>query len=262
MNTPNKILPQWQNPSYYALSGQGSEDSHLGMVILKKYARTASSILDLGCGEGTRLNLLVGKRKIKALGVDISPVAIKIASKKYPHLKFKCADLNDFEQTSKYQLVYSAFVLEHTSNPEKLIKKALIEVGSKGHAIFIAPNYGAPNRASFNSTANRFVKLVQGLAADFNFRKMPHLPWQNVEPQNDNYDFPDSDSLTEPYLLSLLKYLRNFNQFQITFASSLWELEPKSYNLRKLLFMWLGKLGIFPFKYWGPQFIVVVEENL
>ena len=83
----------WRSETYFLLAKKGSMDiDHPGMKILKKISRSAKSILDLGCGEGTRLNLLVAGNQ-NGIGVDISRKALEMGKKSYPKIKFIKADL-------------------------------------------------------------------------------------------------------------------------------------------------------------------------
>lgn len=70
----------WIKEEYYQIAKEGlRESNHEGMRVLKNYASKVDSILDLGCGEGTRLSLL--SKEIDLTGVDISETAIKMAKK-------------------------------------------------------------------------------------------------------------------------------------------------------------------------------------
>ena len=155
-------------------------------------------------------------------------------------------------------LVYSAFVLEHAENPEKIIDTAINHVGKKGVVSFLAPNFGAPNRRSPNSIENKRAKIINGLRNDFMYKE-EGLGWKKVFPKKGRYKNPDDDARCEPYLLSLVRYIEK-RGLSVEYKSSLWELESWSLNLRKTCFMLLGKLGLFPFNYWGPQLFVVARR--
>jgi len=97
---------------------------------------------------------------------------------------------------------------------------------------------------------------VGGFLKDFS---LSSLDWIKVKPKK-KYLNIDDDTTVEPYLKDLKGFFEK-NDFKIIKCSSLWSLEPFTLNPRKLLFTFLGKLGIFPFKYWGPQVFIVVEKN-
>ena len=60
--------------------------------LLKFIIPENNSILDVGCGNGYFLNAL---KPSKGLGIDISEIAIKKATKKYPHLNFSLGDIEE-----------------------------------------------------------------------------------------------------------------------------------------------------------------------
>ncbi len=252
-------MEQWY---YYEYARRASRnvDHHSGLMYLRSLARKAPSILDLGCGEGTRLNTLLPSLKTGS-GVDINSYAIKQAKKQFPHHKFYLYDGQTlpFENNS-FDLVYSAFVLEHTTDPTRFLSEAIRVLQPRGHLVLLCPNFGAPNRRSPNSKENPLLKLTRGLLADFLLPPSHQLNWTKVIPKK-KYLNIDDDTTVEPYLRSLLNFLLS-QKLQIVKQASLWELEPGSLSPRKLLFTILGKLNLFPFKYWGPQIFISARKNL
>ena len=63
--TNNKLKKEvWSKESYYKTAGEGSTDfDHPAMKKLVEIAAEFSRILDMGCGEGTRLGKLVTKNQ-------------------------------------------------------------------------------------------------------------------------------------------------------------------------------------------------------
>jgi len=244
---------------YYQIAHEASAQigDHQGLQYLQQLAKSSKNILDIGCGEGTRLNTLLPK-DIKGTGVDISKIAIKKAKEQYPrhrYIQTKGESL-PFKDNS-FDLVYTAFVLEHTENPEYFLKEAKRVLKPKGSLVILCPNYGAPNRRSPNSIETPIKKLISGIAKDFIPSK--NLNWTKVTPKK-SFKKIDDDTTQEPYLLSLIRFLKE-NKLKILKYSSLWEKEEKTKNPRKLLFLILGKLNIFPFKYWGPQIFLSVTKK-
>ncbi len=240
---------------YYqtAKKASSSISGHPGLEKLSALCKEANKILDFGCGEGTRLNVLLKSKT--GYGVDTSSEAIKLAKSQYPQHKFTLIKPDETlpYPDNYFDLVYTTFVLEHTNDPESFINET-IRV-SNSIVVFLCPNFGAPNRRSPNSIQNPVKKLIMGLFADF----LPSnsLSWTKVEPKN-KYMQIDDDTTVEPYLHTLLFYLQK--KISIQHASSLWRIEEKSLNPRKLIFKCLGLLNIFPFKYWGPQLFVVGKK--
>ena len=148
MNTSLK-RDVWEKDEYYELAEKGSLDiKHPGMQLLLKIAQNKYNILDLGCGEGTRLGLIKGKNK-KLTGIDISANAIKKAKSAHAKINFLSGNVEKLPfDNGSFDLVYSAFVFEHLDEPEKVIREAVRVLESSGSLIIIAPNYGAPSQPS------------------------------------------------------------------------------------------------------------------
>ena len=254
-----KVNKDWLKDEYYDHSRKGSlYINHPGMKMLKKLSRTSSSILDLGCGEGTRLNLLCkGKR---CLGIDISPKAVSLAKKAHPHLVFEKASLTKLPiKSNTFDLVYSAFVLEHVEKPAKAINEAIRVTKKGGHLVLLAPNYGAPNRCSPPFKGSRVQKIVYGFFEDLKPKKVG-LGWRSVKPLRTKEEFiSDWDTATEPYMGSLVSFL-NKKGLEKVYVNSCWGEERKGANLYQKFFKVLSSLGVYPFIYWGPHIAVVYKK--
>lgn len=263
----NKLKKEvWRSDDYYLLAKKGSMDvNHPGMIILKQLASISTKILDLGCGEGTRLNWISEGRE-KGVGVDISDTAVKLARKNYPKAEFIKADLEKVPLKAKsFSLVYSAYVLEHLSKPEKVLAEAIRLLIKDGLLVLIAPNYGAPNRASPPFRRSRVIKFLFGLSNDlailFGIKKNNDLGWTKVEPiaSKDKYDI-DWDTTIEPYIGSLIQFLKA-RQMIIKEFTSCWSEELKSAKIHQIALRFLGELGIYPFTLWGPHLVIVAQKN-
>lgn len=253
----------WQSNSYYKIAHQGSLNfNHPGMVILKKLAYGAKSILDLGCGEGTRLNLLANEKK--ALGLDISKIGINLAKKSFPTLQFRAADLEKLPVENKsFDLVYSAFVLEHLDNPEKVLEEAIRVLAPGGHLVLIAPNFGAPNRSSPPFKGSRIKKFLGGMWRDVRGVGFGNgkLGWQWVKPMATKEKYKiDWDTTIEPYLRTLMDYLKT-QGLKIEKAESCWGQELQDVKIHQKIFKFLGNLGLYPFWMWGPHLLVVAQKD-
>lgn len=234
---------------YYRVAHEASLNStHPAVLEIKQAALSAKKILDLGCGDGTRLGLL--KTDAEKVGVDISDYAIKKARKEYPNINFLETNIESLPfPDESFDLVYSMFVLEHVGSPGKVLTEAVRALKKGGEIILAAPNFGAPNRRSPNSKEGKLSKLLQIFGKpDENF-----LGWTKVKPMKGKY-FIDADTTVEPYVGSLISFLRHLG-IKIIKTSSLWELD--NFSLKQLPFRILGQIGIPPFVWWGPQIFVV-----
>ena len=247
-----KVLGYWEKDEYYKVSEEASRNkTHPAVVAINEFAKNAKKILDMGCGDGTRLASL--ETQGEKLGVDVSDFAIQRGEKKYRNLKLIRGDVANLPFKDKsFDFVYSMFVIEHVESPEKVLKEAFRILAKGGTLILAAPNYGAPNRRSPNSREGRLSKLfkrVRGVGRN-------SLNWTKVTPPEGEY-FIDVDTLVEPYIVSLLKYLKNLG-FKIVKASSLWETDE--FSLKQLPFKILGRLGINSFVWWGPQIFIIAKK--
>lgn len=260
-----KKLSSWETKEYYSKAKEGSLCfSHPGMKIIQRYINSKiGKILDIGCGEGTRLAYLLNNNKEKeGYGIDISETAILLAKKNYPYLKFIKSDIESIPfKSNTFDLCYSAYVLEHLDNPEKLLREVKRLLKSNGLLVLIAPNYGSPNRSSPCYKGSRIKKLVFGYISDLlRIFLNKKLDWNKVTPISSKKKYEiDWDCQNEPYLGSSINYLKK-NGFNILEYSSCWEEESsRSSMLQKVCYL-LARIKIYPFYYWGPHFVVVAKK--
>jgi len=178
---------------YYQISHEASlNKTHPAVLEIQRAAANSKRILDLGCGDGTRLGNI--KTEGKRIGVDINDYAIKKATKNYPEIEFVQADIEKLPfSNGDFDLIYSMFVLEHTQNPEKVINETVRILKKGGTLIMVAPNYGAPNRRSPNSKEGKIEKLING----FNNKREKILGWTRVVPRKGQY-FIDANLIYSP----------------------------------------------------------------
>lgn len=246
-----------RNNKYYVISGDASSAvNYPADLYIRKYGAKASKILDIGCGEGTRLNLIPNKIALK-VGVDISRLAIDICKKKYPNIQSEVVGIKLPYENNFFDFVYSAFVLEHTNQTEEFIKEAVRVLSKNGTILFVAPNFGSPNRQSPNGTNNRYRKIVVGFVRDIKsifLIKSNKLNWKKVIPQK-IYTVIDADTTIEPYLLNLEKYM-SFLGIEKIKIDSLWSQEISKFGIQSILKL-LSRIKIYPFYYWGPHMLYI-----
>lgn len=293
----NKII--WSKREYYQKINKKEDFSHPGFILAQKYCQNAESVLDIGCGDGSKLARL-GGRKTQRVGVEVSRTAINLGKKTYKNIKFVhvSGSILPFTKES-FDVVASFFVLEHTSGPDQLLDECLRVVRKNGYLILLAPNFGAPNRCSPNFTGSRVEKLIAGFVNDLFGSKPPldtsfslesinnssHsgkrsasrtgswtsqddvgvrklLGWNRVAPKIvDITEFAsDLDTTVEPYILTLTSFLER-NNMTITDWSVFWDQEVNDAQPWQKVFRFLGERSIYPFKYWGPHLFVVARKN-
>ena len=251
----------WETEEYYKVAHEGSLDlAHPGMIELKALVEDSKRILDLGCGDGTRLSYL-SKGKY-GVGIDGSKKAISLAKEKYKVVEFINGNIEKLPfKDASFDLVYSAFVLEHLTQPEDVLNEAIRVTAPEGKICLIAPNFGAPNRASPPFKGSRLRKFFKKALKDlFPDKNSERLGWDKVIPiVNVGYK-PDYDTTVEPYLGSLMRFLEN-KGLMIKLYSSCWSQELEGVKLHQKIFRALGEAGIYPFSLWGPHLLLVTEKK-
>jgi len=126
-----------------------------------------NSVLDIGCGDGFLLKKLLEKNKnIKALGVDISPVALGKA--KENGIDTMLSDITEalpFENNS-FESVLLLDVLEHMFQPEPVLKEAAR----------IAERYVYISVPNFVSLPAR-IQVLFGKVPENNTLRKGHIFW-------------------------------------------------------------------------------------
>lgn len=250
----------WGDERYYKRITKIEDFSHPGYLKLQSYSKKAKSILDVGCGDGSKLERF-GNKESQKNGVEISQAAIDRGQKCYPKINFHLFDGEKLPFPDlTFDLVTCMFVLEHTQKPNILLSEIIRVTKKGGNMGFLAPNFGAPNRASPNNSQPRIEKLIRGVMNDF-LPNNSKLGWQEVEPKKldfSNFD-SDLDTTIEPYLLSLSRFLEA-NEAQTSEINSFWSQERIRANFIQKSCRILGELRIFPFRYWGPHLFVVAQK--
>ncbi|HET7098894.1 MAG TPA: class I SAM-dependent methyltransferase [Patescibacteria group bacterium] len=248
----------WETNNYYDKAHISSLDlNNPGIRLLLNLSKKSRKILDLGCGDGSRLSLLSNV----GTGVDVSVKAISIAKKRYPKCKFIIGNLENLTfPNDSFDLLYSAYVFEHIDNVEKVINEIKRVLTPSGNLVIICPNYGAPNRASPPFTGSRINKFISGFLNDLLnvFRHVKTLNWVKVTPIKGEYK-SDFDVTIEPYSLSLSKYLES-NGFLVEKNFQTWEYELEAANILQKIFRFLGLVGIYPFYYWSPHIVIQAKK--
>lgn len=109
------------------------------MWLLRKSIGHPKTILDLGCGEGSLMQLLSNGQRWQITGIEIYKKAIETAKKRNVYNKLICGDLlktiKNNKLKTKYDVVFFSQVIEHVSRKdgerildeiEKLAKKRII----------------------------------------------------------------------------------------------------------------------------------------
>jgi SAM-dependent methyltransferase len=215
------------NENYYRVAaGIKNKAWFFGLNKFKKIANRSKSVLDCGCGDGSKLDKIIDQSVAKGSGIDLTESAIKKARNNYKKYNFKIGSVENLPFNDNcFDFVYSSYVLEHVENPEKVINEMIRVLNVNGMLGIICPNYGSP---VFRSPCNkenifkRFKNLTKRDLAFLSENFKDNLFWTKVNPiaTKDNFS-ADWDTTIEPSLITLTKYLKN-NGLEIIEKSSCW----------------------------------------
>jgi len=128
-----------------------SEPPSLEHRVILKWVRRDSSVLDLGCGEGALLDLLVREKSVRAQGIEIDEQAIYLCVAKGLSVFHEDIDhgLSDYsDQSFDYVVLSQSF--QQVKNPDIVLKEAL----RVGRQVIV----GFPNFAHFLARLQIFFK--------------------------------------------------------------------------------------------------------
>jgi len=116
-----------------------NKTNRIEFEIIASMVEYNSSVLDLGCGDGTLGEKLIKERNCKVVGIDISKVAVEYAKRKGVNAIVGDLDepLNFGDNTFDYVILCD--VLEHLFDPIFALKEALRV--SKKYVIVAFPNF-------------------------------------------------------------------------------------------------------------------------
>jgi 2-polyprenyl-6-hydroxyphenyl methylase/3-demethylubiquinone-9 3-methyltransferase len=119
-------------------------------IFCDSYAKNGS-ILDIGSGEGVLSDFLNKQQKRKYVGIDISSVAVKLASDKRPNIKIVLSTAESFLPDIKYDIIIFNEVLYYT-NHNTIMQKYSKFLNKNGLIIISVwfkesgPGYYPPNK--------------------------------------------------------------------------------------------------------------------
>lgn len=131
-----------------------------------KYYNDENRVLEIGCSVGNISEVFLPYKNISYTGIDIDPVAIKVARKRFeksPNFVFDLCSLADLVKTKKqYDYIVFAGILHHVDDEgcKKLLCDALKLVAENGRLVISEPE---ALKASDNRIFKFFYKLEQGL---------------------------------------------------------------------------------------------------
>ena len=107
------------------------------LAIIAEWIKPRSSILDLGCGDGTLLKQLRDQQSVRGIGLEIDERNIEICLEN--NLNIIQSDLNnglqDYFSDNSFDYVIMSQTLQATKHPEQLIDE-MLRVGKEGIITF------------------------------------------------------------------------------------------------------------------------------
>jgi SAM-dependent methyltransferase len=97
-----------------------------------------SSVLEIGSGTGDLLNAV--KPSI-GVGIDFANNMVDIAQRKYPHLKFYCADAEEFKLGNKFDYIILSDILSSSLDIQKLLNNLRHVIHKRTKLIISNYNY-------------------------------------------------------------------------------------------------------------------------
>jgi methionine biosynthesis protein MetW len=114
--------------------------SQYKLRLIESLIDEGSSVLDMGCGDGTLLYHLTRAKNIRGHGLELSATGVELTKKK--GLSVDQVDLSDktLEINGHYDYIISSEVMEHIPEPEAMIKR--LKGKFNKYLIISVPNTG------------------------------------------------------------------------------------------------------------------------
>jgi len=130
----------------------------------------AKNCLDLGCGTG-KVSMMIAKKignQGQVLGLDINELNIQAAIKsakaqQIENVNFQVFDAYTLKSTTKYDLIYSRFLLSHLTNPNTVLENALQSLKSGGKLLIEDTDFTGHFCSPKSDYFDKYVSLYQDL---------------------------------------------------------------------------------------------------
>ena len=116
-------------------------ESVVELAVSKINIFSKKHILDVGCGTGDLLNILIQNEIGEThLGIDYASTAERVVKSINENIDFLFGDLYELNLPQKYDLVFCTEVIEHVATPRKFVEKILQTMDTGGHLIITVPD--------------------------------------------------------------------------------------------------------------------------
>ena len=169
---------------FHSVSLSGVERENAIQLLLSNGISKYSSILDLGCGGGSFIDLLVSQYGFKnVLGIDLNEQAVNFAAN-FRNLNVKQVNINEFSSDERFDVVVSIESIEHANDLEGYISSIKSHLQNKGFLLISTPHndalarkylgkfsdyYCAPNHLNYFNliTLKEFLKKYRFEVIDY-----------------------------------------------------------------------------------------------
>lgn len=206
--------------------------------------------LDIGCGNGTVLNLLKEDGYRNGYGVDISKLFIKEGNKK--GLKnIHVYDGTNLPFKNKYfDLIGSFNVLEHTKEPEEFLKDQCSKLKKGGTLIVACPNFISVLFPSYHRRLKGPKNKIHNLFLIFNKLLKKREEFERMDPViKKNFQY-DDDAIVVTNLIELKRILKKYG-LSVVYESGF-------INYNNLLFRIINGFPLI--KYLLPSCFIVAKK--
>lgn len=117
---------------------------HLSIYKIFLMVKDGSSVLDVGCFAGFLGGELKEKKRCKVTGIDNDAKAISMARRKLDFAILADIEEDKIAIKKKFDCIIFADVLEHTRDPEKVLRKFLPMLKKGGSVLVSLPNVAHP----------------------------------------------------------------------------------------------------------------------
>lgn len=138
---PYKGASAWGKYSSFVVASQKRIDLNR-VKFVKKYLKKNDfneSVLDVGCGNPSFLNLLNQNSKVNCIGIDFTDSGWK--NKKYSNLELIKISIEDYNSNKQHDVITLWHYLEHDYNPNQTIEKLYNCLKQGGKLIIEVPDY-------------------------------------------------------------------------------------------------------------------------
>lgn len=149
--------------SSFVYKGEAWSDEDPKEIIVQNIPRQ-TRVLDVGCGSGVLGGWLISNKQCFVEGVEYHPEAIRLAKKKlknvYPINLENHQKLNNVQ--GEYDIITLVDVLEHCTNPTKILHILQSKLTSKGKFLISLPNV-AHHSVRFGLLKGKFEYADSGI---------------------------------------------------------------------------------------------------